>query len=96
MKRVKCPCCGNYTHYEDFYLFEFCGVCKWQYDEVAHDTPDISIGANKVSLNEARENYKKYGVCKPWRIGDELNREPLPEELPENNLDGIDEPNTNI
>lgn len=24
----------------------------------------ILIGANKISLKEAKENYKKYGVCK--------------------------------
>lgn len=24
----------------------------------------ILIGANKISLKEANENYKKYGVCK--------------------------------
>lgn len=92
MKRVKCPCCGYYTHYaKDYlYLFQFCDVCFWQFD-VTHDEPDRVIGANKISLNEARENYKKYGICKPWHLGKGLNREPLPEELPENNIENEDE-----
>ncbi len=95
MRNVKCPCCGYYTHTENCYLFEICEVCKWQFEEAAHDKPNVNIGgANKVSLNEARENYKKYGISNPMLCN--LGRKPLPEELPENNLDGIDEPNTNI
>ena len=39
-------------------------MCFWQYDEVAHKQSDILIGINKISLKEAKENYKKYGVCK--------------------------------
>ena len=94
MKNVKCPCCGYYTHTEDCYLFEICKVCFWQYDLTSHDTPNVKSGANKISLNEARENYKKYGVSELEYINNV--RKPLPEELPENNLDGIDEPNINI
>ena len=88
MKRIQCPCCGYYTHDEDFYLFEFCDVCKWQYDEVVHKDPDLKGGANKISLNEARENYKKYGVCDLIFLG--RGRKPLPEELPENNIENED------
>jgi hypothetical protein len=91
MKRIQCPCCGYYTHeVEDtakypYEVFEICDVCFWQYDEPIHDKPNIVMGANDVSLNEARENYKKYGVCKTRHIGKGYTREPLPEELPENN-----------
>lgn len=47
MERVKCPCCEYFTFdsREDA-LFEICEVCFWQYDEVAHDIPDVNIGAN--------------------------------------------------
>jgi len=93
MKRIPCPCCGYYTQLVEetdkypYHCFEICDVCFWQYEETSHDKPDKpSGGANgMLSLNEARENYKKYGVCKPQHIGNGLTRSPLPEELPENN-----------
>ena len=90
MYKIKCPCCGYYTHLVDnkeepLHLFEICEVCFWQYDWVAHKEPDRIIGANHVSLNEARGNYKKYGVCKTKHVGKGYTRPPLPEELPENN-----------
>ena len=86
--KIQCPCCGYYTHESesvDAPLFEICPVCFWQYDVVAHNQPDRIIGANHISLNDAKKNYKQYGICKPRHIGKNLVREPLPEELPENN-----------
>ena len=86
MKRLQCPCCGYYTNDDDAdWICHICEVCFWQYDEVAHDKPDTLKGANDVTLNEARENYKKFGVCKTRHIGKGYTRSPLPEELPENN-----------
>ena len=82
MKRLQCPCCGYYTVVEDF---DYCDVCMWQYDSVSHNKPDISFGANHISLNDAKENYKKHGICKLQHIGKGFTRPPLPEELPENN-----------
>ena len=93
MKRVKCPCCGYFSHEVEDTLINtksICGICKicfWQYDNVAHDMPDVCIGANDVSLDEAQSNYKKYSICE-IRFFSEKNtlvREPLSEELPENN-----------
>lgn len=86
MIRIKCPCCGYYTQVvetESEPLFEICEVCFWQYDAVAHGKPEISIGANHISLHDAQKNFNKYGVCKSEfksRV-----RPPLKEELPENN-----------
>lgn len=82
IKKMKCPCCGNYTIYE---IFDICDVCLWQYDEVYHDKPEKSGGANKICLNEARKNYKEFGVSKRKYIGSTMYRLPLSEELPENN-----------
>lgn len=89
-KKIQCPCCGYFTQAvgvddkKPYHCFEMCDVCFWQYDEVAHDKPDISTGANHISLNEAIENYKKNKVCKEKFL--HLVREPLPEEFPENNV----------
>lgn len=85
MKRLQCPCCGNFTiESEDEVVVDICDVCFWQFDAVAHTKPDISIGANHISLSQARENYKQYGVCKLQYKN--MVREPLVEELPKNNL----------
>ena len=86
MIKIICPCCGCFTQMVEFEgepLFEICDVCFWQYDAVAHDKPEMIIGANHISLNDAKANYKKYGVCK--KQFKHHVRQPLPEEFPENN-----------
>ncbi|GBG10433.1 glycosyl transferase [Paenibacillus agaridevorans] len=85
MKRQQCPCCDFYTvDSEDEVIVDICDVCFWQYDLIAHELPDKNIGANHISLNQARENYKLFGVCKQeFR---HLVRDPIEEELPENNM----------
>lgn len=81
---IQCPCCGYYTiDSDDEVVVDICEVCYWQYDEVAHDRPDTMKGANHVTLNEARENYKKFGACEE-RFKNSV-RKPLLEELPQNN-----------
>ena len=81
---IQCPCCGYYTiDSDDEVIVDICEVCFWQYDEVAHDKPDTMKGANSVTLNQARENYKKFGACEQRFVNSV--RKPLVEELPENN-----------
>ncbi|KAF6576886.1 glycosyltransferase [Paenibacillus polymyxa] len=82
MDTKKCPCCGNFTVEEDF---DICEVCYWQYDTVAHNNPDIVMGANKISLNIAQKNYKTFGASEE-RFIDKV-RKPVSEELPENNTE---------
>ncbi|MCL2853727.1 MAG: hypothetical protein FWE20_12000 [Defluviitaleaceae bacterium] len=84
MSRVRCPCCGYFTHEEGLELFEICEVCGWQYNGVAHDKPDMSGGANKVSLNQARENLKEFGASE-LRFRSNM-RAPMQEEMPNNNM----------
>ena len=86
MVKMKCPCCGYYTqlaYSENEPSFEICEVCFWQHDSLTNDQPDIINGANHISLNNAKENYKKFGVCKLEFKN--MVRPPLVEELPENN-----------
>lgn len=79
--RYKCDCCGYYSlnNYSD----EICHVCGWQEDNVQRRYPDFTGGANENSLNEAKKNYRMFGVFDLEYI-DEV-RKPYPEELPENN-----------
>jgi len=83
LKKTKCPCCGYFTHEKGYELFEICQVCFWQYDEVAHDNPDRTIGANSVSLNQAKDTYKDFGVSE--LMFKKNVRHPTPEEFPNNN-----------
>ena len=83
-KKLKCPCCGYYTiDSDDEVVVDICEVCLWQYDEIAHEYPNKVIGPNKISLNEAKFNYKMFGVSKKKYIGKGLNREPFKDELNE-------------
>ena len=68
---------------EDDIIFDICPVCLWQYDVAAHNHPDTLIGANAVTLNQARENFELFGVFDKRFVG--RGRKPFPEELPENN-----------
>ena len=89
MKMIQCPCCGFFTISMDEtqdIIIDFCEVCGWQYDMAGILTPDRSVGPNRMSLNEARENYKLYRASERKLIGTKWVREPLEEELPENNL----------
>lgn len=62
-ERYPCPCCGFLTLSEGSYdTFEICPVCYWEDDNVQYNNPDFKGGANEESLNEARENYKKFGA----------------------------------
>jgi hypothetical protein len=63
-KGYSCGCCGFLTLSEGTHdTFEICPVCNWEDDDVQFHNPDFCGGANQESLNEARENYKKYGAC---------------------------------
>lgn len=57
--KIECKCCHNLTIDEDE-LFDICDVCGWQRDAVQEENPDYKGGANKMSLNEARQAYQEY------------------------------------
>lgn len=45
---ICCPCCGFFTIPDGD--GDICPVCFWEYDTVAHKTPDEVIGANAQRL----------------------------------------------
>ena len=53
-----CPVCGKYTFIEDD-NFEICPVCGWEDDGLQREDPDYDGGANHLSLNQYREEYKR-------------------------------------
>lgn len=55
-----CPCCGIFDHEERMgNTFLICPICDWEDDGVQLDDPDYEGGANTLSLNQAREMFKK-------------------------------------
>ena len=87
---LECPCCGNFT-IEDTWIngepleviTDICSVCFWNFDLVDQENPDRPMGPNAVSLNQSKKNYEKFGAVEQRLF--KYVREPLPEELPENN-----------
>ena len=55
-KSFLCPVCGKYE-FEEFGDFDICPVCDWENDFVQNQNPDITGGANTLSLNQARLEY---------------------------------------
>lgn len=52
---IKCPVCGK----SDLEEYDICDFCNWENDMQQYNSPDIGGGANDMSLNEAREAWKK-------------------------------------
>lgn len=84
MTKFTCPCCGNLTLEEEGVgTYEICPVCFWENDKVQFENPDLTDGANEVSLNEARRNYREFGAAASNYLS--RVRPPLPEEIPQTN-----------
>lgn len=54
--RRLCPVCKKHQFIEKG-KFEICPICGWEDDPVARQDPAYVGGANKISLEEARERY---------------------------------------
>jgi len=54
---IICPVCNEYD-FEDISDYDICDVCGWENDGVQYDDPDYSGGANFLSQNEHRLEYK--------------------------------------
>ncbi|GHO52163.1 CPCC family cysteine-rich protein [Ktedonobacter robiniae] len=80
-KKFACDCCGFLTLEEDPWgSYEICDVCFWEQNHGQVDEPDNPFGPNRITLREARENFKRFGAIdersKPFV------RPPFPEEYP--------------
>jgi len=61
-----CPCCGYLTFDEQpCGNYEICPVCFWEDDNVQNENSSYAGGANRISLEQAKENFAKYGAVKP-------------------------------
>lgn len=59
-----CPCCG-YDTFDPSERFEYsiCPICYWEDDKIQFDDPELSGGANSVSLIQAQLNFEEFGAC---------------------------------
>lgn len=79
--RYPCPCCGFLTYTKaPCGEYDICQVCFWEDDPIQKEYPDEDGGANKVSLNQARINFRKFGACEEECIP--FVRPPRQEEYP--------------
>lgn len=60
LKKDICPCCGNNTLDLKDNNYDICEICNWENDPYQLKNPDYHGGANRISLNLARKNYRKY------------------------------------
>jgi hypothetical protein len=77
--KYQCPCCGYFTLPEKppgtYYI---CDVCFWEDDPIQYKDHDYKGGANRISLNQARINYARFGAKEEKYINDV--RKPLDSE----------------
>jgi hypothetical protein len=80
-QRFPCYCCGYLTRAEESPgTFEICPVCGWEDDNVQCNDESYEGGANGISLQQARRNYKQFGAVSP-SIAERV-RMALPDEYP--------------
>src|SRR5215813_6679922 len=60
--KFPCACCGYLTLTDAPGSYEICHVCFWEDDPVQLLDPWYEGGANKVSLQQAQENFSRFGV----------------------------------
>lgn len=58
LKTTLCPVCNKHRFGvdEDYYI---CPVCGWENDLVQNENHDYAGGANQLSVNQAREAFRR-------------------------------------
>lgn len=73
-KKYNCPCCGHPTYpvppKDD--VGYICDICWWENDPFIQSDDEPSDQNHGMTLKQAKENYKKYGISAPhllevWR-----------------------------
>ena len=65
-----CPCCGQPTYpvAPENALAYICPVCYWENDLFVHTDDEPSDENRQLTLNQARENYREFGISDPWLL----------------------------
>lgn len=61
-----CPCCGETTLPvpQEEAIAYICPVCLWENDVFIRSEDEPSDENHGMTLREARENYRDFGVCR--------------------------------
>ena len=79
--KFACPCCRLLTLSEQPPgTFAICPVCYWEDDPVQFEDLNFKGGANRVSLCQAKENFRRIGASSRKCLG--LVRPAYESELP--------------
>ena len=64
---IACPVCKTLSFSSPDFpgSYFICAECGWEDDNLQYYDPGYEGGANDVSLNQARENYKLYKIADP-------------------------------
>lgn len=59
-----CRCC-NYNTLSQFPngTYEICEICYWEDDQYQTENPNEEVSPNRVSLNQAKQNFETFGAC---------------------------------
>ena len=65
--KMPCPVCNSPSFDKSYFpgSYLICNECGWEDDYVQYHDPEYEGGANDVSLNQARANYKLYKTSDP-------------------------------
>jgi len=66
---LPCPACKHRV-FETIGDWDTCPVCGWNSDPMQEAMPDEPIGANGISLNEARKNFQSFGAITQAKLAD--------------------------
>jgi hypothetical protein len=61
----KCPCCKSKT-IKELGHHEICNVCWWEDNPSQSTDPNLERGANRLCLNDYRENRSYKTLIKRW------------------------------
>jgi hypothetical protein len=70
---LNCPVCV-YRTFETLGAWDNCPVCGWNSDPMQEAMPDEPIGANGISLTEARQNFQEFGAITKAKL-EEIDQE---------------------
>lgn len=80
-KGYPCPCCKYLTLGEKPPgTFEICPICCWEDDYAQYNNPELTGGANKESLTQARKNFLEFAASSKDVL--KFVRKPVLEEIP--------------
>ena len=75
--KFTCPICGYKVFAEPPGSHDICPICGWEDDVVQLRFVKLAGGANKISLIEAQDNFRKNGIAKPHSSFISLLRQPI-------------------